>query len=148
MATRLKVGLDWYGKDASALVKRATSQSVKRLAFTLEGATKDRITSNGQVDTGFMRNSVYAITADGKSGGVESAIFKGVKSKKTGKIGQARKRTSLSAPELRGEYAAFVGVGADYAVHQEMKNSFLRTSFDQVAVDAPSIIASEFGKVM
>lgn len=141
MAASTTTEVKWYGQKVSVVFKTATAQSIKRLAFLCEAAVKERITANGQINTGFMRNSVYTVTSDGKTGGAESTTL-------ADKTGKSVERISVSPPELTGEHVAIVGVGANYAVYQELANSFMRVSFDQIVGKSATIIAEEFAKVM
>lgn len=99
---------------------------MEEAAFVLEGLTKVKITDNGQVDTGFMRSSVYHLTQNGSS-------F-------TGSPGQDGQR---QAPQVGlGDAGAAVAVGAEYAIYQEVRNSFLWASVDQLKARWGLVVAS------
>lgn len=85
------------------------------------------ITQNNQVDTGFMRASVYAVWQGGDNYNQtwsNGAYF----GQKSNKIGQREKGDKL---DLVGDYSALVAVGAVYAVNQEVKNHFLYPALEQ-----------------
>lgn len=60
--------VNWYGETVKAQTKQDGKKALLALAFQIEGQAKINITNNGQVDTGFMRNSVYV------SGGGASSL--------------------------------------------------------------------------
>jgi hypothetical protein len=87
-----------WGKIADS-IKPACKAVVKKTAFDAEGQIKAQITANDQVDTGFMRNSVYVVTSD-------SSTYKG---------------GEKALPEVAkpsSETEAYVAVAAEYAIHQ------------------------------
>lgn len=128
--------LRWYGAKVTTAIKGATEASIRKLAFDVEADTKEKITANGQVDTGFMRNSVYTVTRDGATGGVGSTSV-------VDSNGRTVKRESAPLADL-GDADAVVGVGAIYAIYQELKNSFLRVSFDRMTNGAGVKVAEAF----
>jgi hypothetical protein len=121
----------WYGQRVRGELRDATDASIRKVALDIEARTKLRITDNQQIDTGFMRNSTYTVTRNGVMGGVSSGVFAG------------RKRESASPAPL-GDADAVVGVGAVYAIYQELKKSFLRVAFEQTIGAAGGIVQAEF----
>ena len=57
--------VEWFGDDVQLKLEGATDEMIKAAAFMVEGQAKVNITTNGQVDTGFMRASVYTMLQDG-----------------------------------------------------------------------------------
>ena len=57
--------VEWFGDDVKLKLEGATDEMIKKAAFLVEGQAKVNITVNGQVDTGFMRASVYTKLQDG-----------------------------------------------------------------------------------
>ena len=108
-------GLKWYGARVKAELRNATQEAIEKLAFGIQAGTQAQITMNDQIDTGFMRNSVYSVT---KQSGVRGGAMS------TGD------RKSVPPARL-GDADAIVGVGAEYAIYQEMKRSFLRVAFER-----------------
>lgn len=107
----------WYGQRVKGEVKAATQAAILKLAFDIEAGTKAQITDNQQIDTGFMRNSTYTVTKDhGVRGGAGSGV----------------NGRQAASPAPLGDSDAVVGVGAVYAVYNEVKRSFLRVAFERV----------------
>jgi len=131
-----------YEKAVMARVEAATQAALEALAFQVEAQTKVIIQQNGQIDTGFMLNSVYVLLASGQqgvqwpSGYYPSRNESGVVS-----------RTLAQTAEL-GDYAAAVGVGAAYAIFQEMKNSFLFRAMGQVSRTAKGTLEPVYRRLI
>lgn len=107
--------VDWYGNDVKATLRGAVADIMAKAAFQVEGQAKANIVANGQVDTGFMLNSVYAITGRGSNYGQARAAAEG------------RNPEAVMGPQasLIDGASAAVGVGASYAAFQEIQQSFL-----------------------
>lgn len=91
-------------------------ETINKYALLIEGQTKILIVANGQVDTGFMLNSVYTILAGGQSSYLQtwpSGTYNG------------KSRTKEAQRGLSGKAVAAVGVSASYALWQELRQSFL-----------------------
>ena len=122
----------WHGQRVRAEIKGATEASIAKLAFGIEAGAKQRITDNQQIDTGFMRNSVYTVTqASGARGGTNSGAYGG------------QKRESAPMVPL-GDADAIVGVGAVYAIYNEVRRSFLRAAFEQEIAHAGGTFKEQF----
>jgi len=80
-------------------IKPAAKAVVRKVAFDAEGQIKAQITANDQIDTGFMRNSVYVVTS-------EESTYKGGEN--------ALSETVKPSNELE----AYVAVAAEYAAYQ------------------------------
>lgn len=120
--------VNWYERDVILRVAEATEEMLRAVAFQVEGQTKINIEENGQVDTGFMRSSVY-VSGLGVSSYGETLPSGAYMSGKTGESGER-----VIMPEVldAGEGMA-VAVGAEYAIHQEMRDSFLYRGAEMVA---------------
>ncbi len=126
----------FYTEQVKVVVSEATDLLAEEIAFALEGQAKANIVANDQVDTGFMLNSVYAVTRKSGSG-----------------YGQAQGEASARNPDaemapevqLSGGAASAVVVGAEYAVHQENRKSFLYKAAETVARQAGGM-AERVGK--
>jgi hypothetical protein len=115
--------VNWYGDQVQVQIGQATRQALLAIGYQIEAQAKVNITNNGQVDTGFMLNSVY--TTDGANGSTYGPAERNA---------GARNPDVSMAPEVDpGEGAVAVAVGAEYAIHQETRNSFLYRAAEQVA---------------
>ncbi|KKM85967.1 hypothetical protein LCGC14_1283740 [marine sediment metagenome] len=105
-----------------AVLKQSTEEgkkTVDKIALQIEGRTKIMIVSNGQIDTGFMLNSVYSILSSGHSSYFQtwpSGMYSG------------QPRSKEPQRSLGPRAVAAVGVSASYALWQELKKSFLFAS--------------------
>jgi len=97
---------------------KALSQVVKTTAFKAQANIQSQIQANGQVDTGFMLNSVYTVTSDGSTySGGEHAL------------------PEVEAPP--DDKTAYVAVGASYAIFQDMGTRFIPARpFFEPGIDA------------
>jgi hypothetical protein len=124
----------FYLDKIKVTVQGATQKALEALAFQIEGQTKVNITTNNQVDTGFMLNSVYTLTPEGqRSSTWENGEYL------SQKTGEKVARQAVAAPSLNGAAAA-VGVGAEYAIFQEAANSFLYRAGEQIAPQAGGVM--------
>jgi len=55
----------WFGDEVKLVLQGATQEMVQKAATATEAQAKVNITINGQVDTGFMRSSVYTAPIEG-----------------------------------------------------------------------------------
>ena len=126
--------VNWYGDRVTLKVKGAKQKILDELALVGEGKAKMNIVANNQVDTGFMLNSVYAVTS------------KGVASKPSGggtftnRLGQTVTRRAGPVHGKVAEGESAIAAAAEYAIHQEMKKSFLYRALEQIASEAGGII--------
>lgn len=116
--------VNWYGKDVSLQVNKASQAILDKLATLGEGLAKTNIRENDQIDTGFMMNSMAAITSDGVGDVAPSGEY-------PNRSGELVMRQSVSLPAAE-EGAAGIGCAAEYAIHQEMKRSFLYRALEQL----------------
>lgn len=123
-----------YLDHVKVQVADATQKALEALAFQIEAQTKVNITENGQVDTGFMRNSTFVLTPDGVQGSPDpSGAYM---SDRTGKP----EERNLAPTASLGDAAAAVCVGAEYAIYQEIQQSFLEKAAEQVVPKAGGIV--------
>lgn len=117
-----------YLDHVRLVVEQATEAALAAIAFQMEAEVKVQIRNNGQVDTGFMLNSVYATTKrDGDSYDAAEAEARAAADRAGEPRAMAPRRT------LPGDAAAGVIVGAEYAVYQEAAQSFLYAGAQRVA---------------
>jgi hypothetical protein len=127
-------GMNWYGDKVKLEVKRDGAKALLAIGFQVEGQAKVNITNNGQVDTGFMRNSVYT-TGGGQSNYSQAAHSGEYTSQKQGDTVDRTLAPELSA----GGDDVYVVVGASYAIYQELANSFLFRALEQVKAGGADI---------
>lgn len=112
--------INWYENDVVLAVEGATDEMLIRLAFQCEALAKVNIQTNGQIDTGFMLNSVYGIGPGGDHRSAAEAQA------------QASAPRSLAAMPQMEPHRAGVHAAAEYAIYQEMANSFLYRALEQL----------------
>lgn len=133
---------DWYEADVLLLVEQATDAGLAAVAFQVEGQAKVNIRDNGQVDTGFMLNATYAITKGGETPVVQDGTY-------PDRAGTMVERKVAGPPPALAEGAsAAVYSAAEYAIYQEMGNSFLYRAAEQVAPQAGATIEAQARKVL
>lgn len=110
--------LRWNGDDLLLLLKdKVIPQMLSSAGLLIEGQAKVNITNNGQVDTGFMRNSVYSVSPKGDSYSNVSPIAD-------------KTAFGVTRPPSGG---AVVSVAAEYGLFQEMRMPFLYPAVETVA---------------
>jgi hypothetical protein len=124
--------VNWYGEDVMLRIADATQETLDELALVGEGNAKQNIVANNQVDTGFMVNSVYAITSKGHDLSAASGEY-------ANRSGQMVHRDAGDAQSV-DEGEAAIACAAEYAIHQEMRNSFLYRALEQLANEAGGVI--------
>lgn len=127
--------VNWYDEELQLVVDKATRRGMEAIAARIDGQAKQNIVGNDQVDTGFMLNSIYFATTERST--YNAANPSGGYTDKAGNLVQRQ-----IAPEaaLPADFDALVAVGADYAVYQEMAQSFLFLAVQQVAAEAGGIM--------
>ena len=124
-------GVHWDTERVTLRVKGATQRALNELAAQVETAAKINIQANGQIDTGAMLNSTYMVTPGAST--YAQAL--------TGAM--VRRPDVTLGPEAQlpgGQLAAAVACGVEYAIYQEMQNSFLYRGLEQVARQAGGVI--------
>ena len=109
----------WYEETVILETQEKSAEALAAIAAFIEGQAKINITDNDQIDTGFMRNSIYWRIGHKTTYGSTwaSGSYEGSKTP-----GGERNR----APQAEVQDAAgYVAVGADYAIYQELANPFL-----------------------
>lgn len=141
-----------YLKRVTVKVKDGTDQGLNRLAQQIAGLTKVAIQRNGQIDTGFMLSSVYAI-GKGQSGYsmARAEALAHNKSRRTGRRVTSKGRMAPERELLKvndGDSVAGIVVGANYAIFQEARRSFLYVSAEAGARQAGGTLEAEYRKVV
>lgn len=132
MADNVDVRL--YVDHVVIVVSEATAEVLRMAAMRVVEHTQLNIRNNGQIDTGFMVNSVYPVWGDG-SGYSEAA--QAAATQTTNRDGQSIDHASDMAPEigLPDDAGAAVVVGAVYAIYQEASKPFLYPAGQSVAAE-------------
>lgn len=112
----------WNGAQISKRVDEAAQMVVNKTALQIEGQAKVNITKNGQVDTGFMRASVYSNLAG------EGSTYQ----QSQGEASAANGDVEMGEEIQPNEDGAVVAVGALYAIFQEERQSFLYAALQEV----------------
>jgi hypothetical protein len=119
-------------------VDEATKMSAIEIANAVEGETKLNIRDNGQIDTGFMVNSVFVVRPD--SSGYSAA--------KAAAEAQNPKAVMAPEPAMEGDAQAGVGVGAEYAIYQEVKKAFLYPAAQKIAEQAGATVVKVMNEMV
>ena len=122
MASNGKV--NWYANDVILRVEGATDELLAQLAFYVEGEAK----VGAPVDTGFMRNAIYALAPDQNHRSTAEAESAAVAD-----------RGLAPFPDVDAHEAAVHGA-AEYTIYQEMLRSFLYDALEKARKVAPGII--------
>ena len=122
MASNGKV--NWYANDVLLRVEGATDELLTQLAFYVEGEAK----VSAPVDTGFMRNAIYAMAPDQNHRSTAEAESAAVAD-----------RELAPFPDV-GAHEAAVHGAAEYTIYQEMVRSFLYDALEKARAVAPGII--------
>lgn len=117
-------------------IRGATQKALEAVAFQTEGRAKVKVRDNDQIDTGFMLNSIYTVTP-GTTGypAARGAAEAKTKSKRTGSEVD-HSGNMAPAQQLPDGVAAAVVVGANYAIYQEVQQSFLYAGAEEAAREA------------
>ncbi len=124
--------VDWYAEQVLLRVDKATDELLDKVALQVAGQAKINIRDNGQIDTGFMVNSVYTVTRKGS--GYSQALAEALTQIWSKKKQKNVNHSGDMGPEigLPENAKAGVAVGAEYAIYQEIKRSFLYKALEQV----------------
>lgn len=115
--------VDWYGDDVLLQVRDATADGLLAAAFQVEAQAKVNVVANGQVDTGFMLNAIYAA-------GIDESDY----AQARGEAEAQNPDASMAAEERPpDDLTVLVAAAAEYAIYQEITNSFLYRALEQVA---------------
>jgi len=121
--------INWYGEQVKIVVKGASKQILTQAAMVCADKAAIRITDNDQVDTGFMRASVYGVgpTDSGRANAQADAT-------------ERADRPFAPQPALPDEKTALVHAAAEYAVHQDMRKAFMYPAAQDTAKEFNGIV--------
>jgi len=147
-----------YLDHIKVVVEHATDEALTAIAHQIEAQTKANIVANNQVDTGFLLNSVYVVSRwydgrvrngydDARSKAESQSLKKSAGTRLSRRLHQRVTVTDRMAPkeelpaeiEFGGKSGALIVVGANYAIYQEVKRSFLFWAASIVATRAGGI---------
>ena len=116
------MSVKWYGDEILLkLREKATPEMIAKAAFLIEAQAKVNVTNNGQVDTGFMRSSIYANTP----------------------LGNTYEHDERANPMVEPPSGAgLVAVAAEYGIFQEARIPFLYPAAETVAEQVTAEIVS------
>ena len=131
--------VNWYGNKMVARLKKADEGILDKLAMQTLGQARINIRENKQIDTGFMTNSGYVVSArnDNYSETWPTGTYKRTKSPGTA-YGELATKASI-----RKSIESVVAFGAHYAIHQEMRRSFLYQAVQDVSKSFGAIVSEE-----
>lgn len=132
-----KPQINWYENDVRLVVEDASAEMVSQLAFQTLGQAQINIQQNGQIDTGFLLNSGYVVSErDDTFGNTDPS---GAYPSRKG--GGTVQRVRVDQPRTpNDEGGAVVGFAAEYAIYQEMQNTYLYRALEQVAAQGGSTV--------
>lgn len=110
-------------------VKERNEEYLEVVALQIQAETKLQIQQNGQIDVGFMINSVYTLSKRGDTYNEANATGQ-YKSRRTGKTVVRKLAPKQGLPS---KAIAATAVGAEYAIWQEEKKPFLYPAAEKVA---------------
>jgi len=128
-----------YLDEVRVTIKDATEEVLQAVAFQIEAYAKVNIQANGQIDTGFMLNSVYVVHRQSSGFGAAKSVAQSKTISR--KTGETVDKSKAMSPEyqLEPKFAAAVIVGANYAIYQELGQPFLFPAGEQAARDAGGV---------
>ena len=104
----------WYGERVKAILKDADDKILDQLAFQTLGQARINIRENRQIDTGFMTNSGFVVSAQ------RNTYLQAM-----GAALAAADREMAPPPPVNTKKESAVAFGAHYSIFQEMRKSFL-----------------------
>lgn len=127
--------VEWFGDQLLLEVAELSDDAAFALALYIEGEAK----KGAAVDTGYMRNAIYSMGANGEDSGQAPGKQTNYSSE------QKRNVTQDSAPtENPPESGALVHASAEYTMYQEQREPFLYPALERAVDVAPQIMAEFF----
>ena len=117
--------VNWYEKNVLLFIEGASDEILTKAAFMVEAEAK----KDAPVDTGFMRNAIYAITP-----------LANRRAQAEAEAQSAARRPLAGSPAVQKHEAAVHGA-AEYTIHQDMKRSFMYHALETAARQFNGIIA-------
>ena len=136
--------VNWYGERVTAVLKDADEKILDQLAFQTLGQARINIRENRQIDTGFMTNSGYVISAQRNTYHQTwpTGEYPWKAGKHGGKPGEAYSERASQAPvDTRVE--SVVAFAAHYSIFLELRRSFLYQAIQDVVKHFDGIVRRE-----
>lgn len=135
MASR--IDLVWHGRVVEASIDVLTVRILDALAIECAGLTRRNISENGQIDTGFMLNTVQAFGPlhPGIGGGMQVVADRD---------GRQVVRHA-AAVEGTGPRSAATAVAANYSIYHELEKAFLYPAAEETARNFGAIVRTVRG---
>lgn len=127
---------NWKIKQLLEEAKKALN--IEGLAQGIADKTKENITDNAQIDSSFMKESVYIVTDEGANTYGQTWAEGDYYSTKTRRDA---KREKAGVADL-GDATALIGVAADYAIYNEVKDAFLYPALESGKDILPKVVKS------
>jgi len=124
--------VNWYGERVTAVLKDADEKILDQLAFQTLGQARINIRENRQIDTGFMTNSGYVISAQ-RNTYLQAA---------TGALAVADREMASPAP-VNPKQESVVAFAAHYSIFLELRRSFLYQAMQDVVKHFDGIVRRE-----
>lgn len=124
--------VNWYRGRVKLALENADERILDQLAMQTLGQARINIRENKQIDTGFMTNSGYVVSA--KRNGFLLA--------RAAAAGRANREMSATPP-VKTRVESAVTFGAHYAIYQEIRRSFLFIALQSISKQAGGIIREE-----
>jgi len=131
--------VNWYGERVRAALKDADEKILDQLAMQTLGQARINIRENRQIDTGFMTNSGYVVSAQHDE---YSKTWPTGEYKRTKEPGTSYGELAAKAPVATSKESA-VAFGAHYSIFQEMRRSFLYQAMQDVVKSFGGIVRRE-----
>ncbi len=125
----MTVNVKWYGNQFLAELNGKVEGKITVVARQVEALTKAKINELDLIDTGFMINSVYSVTAKNGSSTAGNTWDEGIYPNREGQSVERRK-----APEMKpNKGEAIVHVAAEYFMDWELRYSILYGALQEAA---------------
>lgn len=121
----------WYFDEVKRAFKPKIDKLLDAKAQRVVEQAQDNIQTNDQIDTGYMRDSGYVVSAlrnTHNNVGLNEVRL-------SSRTGEYVDRSRAEAPPPSRGNDVIAGIAADYAIDQELKNSFLWRGVEQVATE-------------
>lgn len=132
--------ITWRLQHVLVKIAESNKAALGAVALQIAGEAKVKIQANRQIDTGFMLNSVYAVTntSDGYGQAKSEAETHDYSAKEKRRVDVGKR---MAPPRALGAGdTALVVVGANYAAEQEARQSFLYAAAEKVGKEVGAIV--------
>jgi hypothetical protein len=131
--------LEWHGREAMIHIDGLTADGLAAVVLQIAVEAKINVTNNNQIDTGFMRNSIYTVLPDGESDYATNPKSGTYRSPTAGTV-QREAAPEVGLPDSDG-ITAVVACAAEYALYQEIAQPFMWPAVQQAQALAEQLIS-------